>query len=503
MKQSLLKLFVTAFVAATAAVGAMAQIPHDYYQSLKGKKGAELKTAIHNLVKEAYVLSYGSKDGSTWWGFYLTDNDNGKVIDRYSNETYMFVERGKSVAGTNIEHSFPKSWWGGTETQAYKDLFNLMPSDRAANNQKSNYGMGVVTQTSGKGYYNNDCIKVGDSGMGFKVWQPSKYWQGDFARGYMYMATAYQDYVWASNEAKSSLEQNEWPTLQKWAYTLYIKWAKEDPVNEIEVKRNNAVYSIQGNRNPYIDFPNLMEYVWGDSIDVAFDPETSVKSTIILKDNNVPIPTTPDGIMTLYMRSFGRNAGGCTVATDQAPASGKDVWTRDVKYGWVANAFSGKAYASDVSLTTPEISLKEVDNAKFRFKHALNNCTEDPTRYLSVEVLCEGKATKIEGITWPEGTNWTFKPAGEFDLTPFVGKTIKIAFHYTSTASFASTWEIASLEVEGKKTPTAIAPPSLTTQGFDPSMPYEVYSLSGIKLPSTTQGVVIVRQNGKSWKVVR
>ena len=108
MKQSLLKLFVTAFVAATTAVGAMAQIPHDYYQSLKGKKGAELKTAIHNLVKEAYVLSYGSKDGSTWWGFYLTDNDNGKVIDRYSNETYMFGERGKSVSGTNIEHSFPK-----------------------------------------------------------------------------------------------------------------------------------------------------------------------------------------------------------------------------------------------------------------------------------------------------------------------------------------------------------------------------------------------------------
>lgn len=52
MKQSLLKLFVTAFVATTTAVGAMAQIPHDYYQSLKGKKGAELKTAIHNLVKQ-------------------------------------------------------------------------------------------------------------------------------------------------------------------------------------------------------------------------------------------------------------------------------------------------------------------------------------------------------------------------------------------------------------------------------------------------------------------
>ena len=84
-----------------------------------------------------------------------------------------------------------------------------------------------------------------------------------------------------------------------------------------------------------------------------------------------------------------------------------------------------------------------------------------------------------------------------------MGKSIQIAFHYTSTTSLASTWEISSLEVEGKKTTTAIAAPSITTQGFDASKPYEVFSLSGIKLPSATKGVVIVRQNGKSWKVVR
>ena len=48
-----------------------------------------------------------------------------------------------------------------------------------------------------------------------------------------------------------------------------------------------------------------------------------------------------------------------------------------------------------------------------------------------------------------------------------------------------------------------LIPTKFPLSRFDPSKPYEVYSLSGIKLPSTTQGVVIVRQNGKSWKIVR
>ena len=104
---------------------AVAQIPRDYYASVNGKKGAELKTALHEIIREANVLEYGSGAAKTWWGFYVTDNNNGHVIDRYSNEDRMFGSRGNSVGGMNIEHSFPKSWWGGTTTQAYCDQEQL------------------------------------------------------------------------------------------------------------------------------------------------------------------------------------------------------------------------------------------------------------------------------------------------------------------------------------------------------------------------------------------
>ena len=158
MKLKNFRLLTVVILGAIANINALAQIPAGYYDGLKGKKGAELKTAVHNIIKNAKVLDYGPGKGATWWGFYTTDNDNGYVIDRYSNNKVKFGAQGQVPGGMNIEHSFPKSWWGGTKTQAHKDLFNLMPSDSKANSSKSNYGMGVVTQTSGKGYYDNGCI---------------------------------------------------------------------------------------------------------------------------------------------------------------------------------------------------------------------------------------------------------------------------------------------------------------------------------------------------------
>mgnify|MGYP000606105753 CR=1 FL=1 len=102
---------------------------------------------------------------------------------------------------------------------------------------------------------------------------------GDFARGYMYMATTYQNYNWSGDKAHQILQQGAYPTLQPWAYQLFIQWAKGDKPDALEIKRNEDVYQIQGNRNPYVDFPNLMEYVWGDSIDYAFDPAKTLKAT--------------------------------------------------------------------------------------------------------------------------------------------------------------------------------------------------------------------------------
>ena len=94
MKTYKIKAAAATLLTALATAQATAQIPTGYYDALKGKTGAELKTAVHNIIKNAKVLEYGSGSGSTWYGFYTTDNDNGYVVDRYSNNRVKFGAQG-------------------------------------------------------------------------------------------------------------------------------------------------------------------------------------------------------------------------------------------------------------------------------------------------------------------------------------------------------------------------------------------------------------------------
>ena len=255
-----------------------------YANSLSGLKKEELKTAVYALSQPQSVLNYGSGTAATWWGFWYTDRVStitNECFNRYSDKQFYFSSHdSKAIDGMNIEHSFPKSWWGGsTYVDAYKDLFNLYPSDSEANSSKSNYPMATVTDILASNGDNYD--KVGTAtinGETIYVWEPGDLFKGEFARGYFYMVTTYQDYTWQGTQGLQELENNTWPTLQQWAYTLYLQWVQTDPVDYIEIARNEAVYAIQGNRNLFIDFPFLAEYIWGDSIDVPFDPYTSVST---------------------------------------------------------------------------------------------------------------------------------------------------------------------------------------------------------------------------------
>lgn len=256
-----------------------------YASALQGKKQAELKTAVYNLCQPSKVLSYGSGSGATWSGFVKTDRIGSTLEcrNRYSTDRYYFssTTQTSAISGMNIEHSFPKSWWGGDKNNAYKDLYNLYPSESSANSSKSNYVMDKVSNAS----VLDDYEKVGtganassyaSSASKYAV-EPHDNWKGDFCRSYFYMVTVYQNFTWTS-AGLSCLENDTWPTLQSWAQKLYLSWAHTDIVDSIEVNRNNNVYSIQGNRNLFIDYPYLADYIWGDSTDVAFNPYTSIST---------------------------------------------------------------------------------------------------------------------------------------------------------------------------------------------------------------------------------
>ena len=250
----------------------IAQIPSGYYETAVGKKQAELKTALHLIIKTANVPSYGSGANSTWAAFAKMDirPEDGTVWDMYSNNHVAF--NGNSAAsGMNIEHSFAKSWWGDGR-QAAQDVQHLCPSNSTANSAKGSWPMALVDGTT---TFTNGCIKVGKSsskaGMTLDAWEPADEYKGDFARMYMYMVTAYEDYatLWTGNSV-NQLDNNTYPVFEQWTVDLLLQWNKQDPVSQKEITRTNEAYKVQGNRNPYIDYPELADYIWGDKKTLAW-----------------------------------------------------------------------------------------------------------------------------------------------------------------------------------------------------------------------------------------
>jgi len=247
------------------SIGINAQIPAGYYYIANGKKKAELKSSLSTIISQAQMLKYGSGAGATWQGFYFTDrNEDNSVIDMYSSVVRYFPENYGSISGMHIEHSLPKSWWGSRENNAYKDLFHLYPADGSMNSAKSNLPLGEVYSISNT----NGVSKIGMNGFSYylgRVFEPADEFKGDFARSYLYMSVAYEKFGDAAHQYWQSpmINNNTYPVWQKWAIDLLLKWHRNDPVSEKERVRQEAVFQIQGNRNPFIDYPNLVEYIWG------------------------------------------------------------------------------------------------------------------------------------------------------------------------------------------------------------------------------------------------
>lgn len=250
----------------------LAEVPAGYYSRLEGKSGAALKTAVFEVINpHTQVSSYSNlpryfeqtdvyPSSRQWWDMYSN-------VERYA----------PSFTGLNREHAFPKSWWklnGSVEyTPAYVDLNHLYPSDGPANQAKSNYPLGM---TAANPKFDNGVSKIGypvsgQGGGAQYVYEPADEYKGDFARTYFYMVTCYQNLTWNSTWM---LQQNDYPTLNSWAVNLLLQWHRDDPVSQKEVDRNEVVYGYQNNRNPFIDFPDLAEYIWGNKVGESFSPGT-------------------------------------------------------------------------------------------------------------------------------------------------------------------------------------------------------------------------------------
>lgn len=261
-----------------------------YYAPADGKKGEELKTAMCGIIYNRTEKSYDY----LWTAFQTTDvRSDGKIWDMYSKITnYEPVTSGSSYSKEgdcyNREHSWPQSWFN-SNTPMYTDLHHIYPTDGFVNGKRANYPFGETnnpTYSSANGFSKlGPCSYSGYTGT---VFEPADEYKGDFARTYFYMVTCYEEKLadWYAGNAdgiRATIDGSTYPGLQEWQLNMLMEWAKNDPVSEKEINRNNAVYAIQKNRNPFIDYPGLQEYIWGICINDAFDYDNYV--TPVYKQN--------------------------------------------------------------------------------------------------------------------------------------------------------------------------------------------------------------------------
>ena len=286
----------------------LAQIPDGYYDDAEGLSGSTLKTALYNIIKDHNAQSYTS----LWTHFQSTDaKTNGYVWDMYSdvpggtppyNFTFIDDQCGNySQEGDcyNREHSFPKSWFNNAAPMK-TDLFHIVPTDGYVNGQRSNWPFGESNNpqwTSMNGSKRGSNSTPGYSGT---VFEPIDEYKGDFARIYFYMATRYEDIIagWENNSDNADvvLDGTAYPVYEEWILNLLLEWHTNDPVSQKEIDRNNAIYNIQSNRNPFVDHSEYVNMVWGGVqppviSNISFSPQNPNENEVVSVTANI----TDDG----------------------------------------------------------------------------------------------------------------------------------------------------------------------------------------------------------------
>ncbi|MBE2206318.1 MAG: endonuclease [Saprospiraceae bacterium] len=306
--------------------------PENYYETLNGLSGPELRQALQNIIANPSVVRAQT---------YADLVDMLKEADQNplnSNQVWLvYTERGRSKidfqttsANTGVwnrEHAFPRSrgGFGSISLDSLadgRDIFWPTNADslRHANSDAHAIRAEDAAENSNRGnrFYGQYSGPAGNMGS----------FKGDMARSVLYIAVRYNglDVVPGYPEGMVGLFGH---------LDTLLQWHRNDPPDDYEMNRNNVVYSWQFNRNPFIDQPELVEYLWGNNLGQAWQNQLT---TNILNDPRLSVfPNPTKG--AVHIRGISEpaqvevfNAQGRRVAMRRI--SSDDALTLDSGPGW-------------------------------------------------------------------------------------------------------------------------------------------------------------------------
>lgn len=249
-----------------------------YYSSINfSLPKAELKNALSQKISGHTKLSYdGARDAMKQTDRNWDLSPNSSDSNPYMHLLYATYNHSASTAKKfsdnntvwDREHVWAKAHGDFSNESIYgTDLHHLHASDKNNNNKRGNLDFAVIVSspTNVSDYSGKASGKTGTasvSGSSGSAYEPQNCDKGDIARSMFYMATRYAkdnlQFTLVDGFTSQSSSNARFGVLSQ-----LIKWHSEDPVDEYEMNRNDIIYdSFQKNRNPFIDYPNLVYMIF-------------------------------------------------------------------------------------------------------------------------------------------------------------------------------------------------------------------------------------------------
>ncbi len=273
---------VTAWLCLFSGQSGLAQTdpPANYYNTATGT-GATLKSQLHNIIDNHTVRSYDAARSL----LQITDavpNRPGYMLLAYDEVelNVAAINPNGSIPGWdqaatwNREHTWPASLQGNSSSPGYSDLHQLRPTFTQTNSNRGNLSFG--------GAFGSRSGNTGTVSDGGTVWYPGNADAGRIARQQFYMAVRYD----GSDSGTGNLELVETSnpgSNQLGKLSRMVQWHYAAPVDEFELLRNQRVFGLQNNRNPFIDRP---EYVWSVFMDQLNDTKLTLAGGTTFSDGS-------------------------------------------------------------------------------------------------------------------------------------------------------------------------------------------------------------------------
>lgn len=403
-----------------------------YYDNLNTDlEGSAFRAELAELITDTHT-KYTSWDGLAN-AFKVADADpdnNGNVIWFYTGTSVPFSAFGGNPGSTNREHVWPKD--GGDafpeKSGPGSDAHHLRPTEQSLNSTRSSKNFDEVAQTSANVVKENGSSGYGNSAYGADAlcyssgsfFYPAKGYRGATARILFYMQTRWGDHDQYNLEFVDGAGSSK--TIGK--ISTLLKWHLEEPPTEEEIRRNEAVFGLQGNRNPFIDHPeyaaqiycydgesynNALQQVLAESDDPYGNLNTAVLESLAISPSTVTISVGDTYALTAVPTPSNARANVSWTSSDNTVATVSDSGVVTAKsQGTVTITARNKDDASiyaTARVTVKQVTDITISGAPVKTAY-FEGDTFDPTGLTILATFSDGTSENLppNTCTWLDGT---------------------------------------------------------------------------------------------------